>query len=97
MRRSFVIYSVNYDLKRPGQDYSNLYDAIKSCGAWWHHLGSTWLLDTNLTAKGIWDRISPCVDKNDAVLIIGVTRDYQGWLPQDAWEWLNQRTSRMAA
>lgn len=48
-----MIYSINYDLKRPGQNYEALYEAIKSCGAWWHHLGSTWLVDTNLNAKGI--------------------------------------------
>ena len=49
-----MIYAVNYDLKKPGQDYSALYEAIKGCGAWWHFLGSTWLVDTSLTADGIW-------------------------------------------
>jgi hypothetical protein len=92
-----MIYAINYDLKRPGQNYEALYEAIKSCGAWWHYLGSTWLVDTSLNAKGIWDRLAPQVDKNDFVLVIGVTRDYQGWLPQDAWEWLNSRSSKLAA
>ncbi|HVY19352.1 MAG TPA: hypothetical protein VHA70_04630 [Bauldia sp.] len=88
---------MNYDLKKPGQDYSSLFEAIQSCGDWWHHLGSTWLLDTNLTAQGIWNRIEPRVDKNDFFLIIGVTRDYQGWLPEDAWKWINERSGKMAA
>lgn len=74
-----------------------LYEAIKACGAWWHYLGSTWLVDTTLDANGIWNTLSPHVDKNDSVLVIGVTRDYSGWLPQDAWEWMNTRTSKMAA
>ena len=76
-----MIHAINYDLKQPGQDYSGLYDAIKSCGDWWHYLGSTWLVDTNLTAEGIWKRLDPHVDRNDRVLVIGVTKDYQGWLP----------------
>lgn len=92
-----MIYAVNYDLKRPGQNYDALYEAIKSCGDWWHFLGSTWLLDTPLNAKGIWDRIAPHVDKNDSFLIIGVTRNYAGWLPQEAWDWLNSRQTKMAA
>lgn len=92
-----MIYAINYDLKRPGQNYEALYEAIRSCGAWWHHLGSTWLVDTSLNAKGIWDRLAPHVDKNDFVLVIGVTGDYQGWLPKDAWEWLNSRSSKLAA
>ncbi|MCP4360700.1 MAG: hypothetical protein GY796_22050 [Chloroflexi bacterium] len=92
-----MIYSIHYDLKRPGQNYNDLYEAIKSCGGWWHYLDSTWLVDTNLNANGIWDKLSPHVDKNDQVLVIGVTNDYQGWLSKDAWEWINSRSSRMAA
>jgi hypothetical protein len=92
-----VIYAINYDLKRPGQDYKALYEAIKTCGAWWHFLGSTWLVDTSLSAQGIWDRLAPHVDKNDYVLVIGVTRDSQGWLPQEAWGWINDRKAKMAA
>lgn len=91
MKGNTVIYAINYDLKQPGQDYDALYSAIKSCGGWWHYLGSTWLVDTALTAEGIWQRLSPHVDKNDLVLVIGVTRDYSGWLPQKAWAWINQR------
>ena len=92
-----MIYAINYDLHRPGQNYDSLYDAIKSCGAWWHYLGSTWLVDTSLSATQIWNKIQPHTDKNDSFLIIGVTREYTGWLPQDAWDWLNERKYKMAA
>lgn len=92
-----MIYSINYDLKRPGQNYDKLYEAIKSCGDWWHFLGSTWLVDTSLSAQGIWDRLAPHVDKNDFFLVIGITRDYQGWLSKEAWEWINARAFKMAA
>jgi hypothetical protein len=86
-----MIYSINYDLKRPGQNYEPLYSAIKSCGDWWHYLESTWLVDTNLDANGIWKRLEPHVDKNDRILVIGATKDYEGWLPKDAWDWINSR------
>ena len=86
-----MIYAINYDLKRPGQNYDALYDAIKNCGDWWHYLNSTWLVHTQLTAQDIWDKLKPHVDKNDSVLVIRVTRDYTGLLPKDAWEWINSR------
>lgn len=92
-----MIYAINYDLKRPGQNYKALYDAIKGCGAWWHYLGSTWLVDTSLNAKGIWARLAPHVDKNDFVLVIAVTRDNEGWLPRAAWEWINTREAKVTA
>ncbi|WP_209021761.1 hypothetical protein [Nocardioides sp. 503] len=33
---------ITYDLNTPGQGYTALHDEIKSLGAWWHHLDSTW-------------------------------------------------------
>lgn len=92
-----MIYAINYDLKNPGQDYKELHEAIKGCGDWWHYLGSTWLVDTPLNGQSIWQKLAPFVDKNDRVLVIGVTREYQGWLPPDAWDWINARTSKLAA
>jgi hypothetical protein len=91
-----MIYAINYDLKQPGRDYSGLYEAIKSCGLWWHYLESTWLVDTNLGASGIWKRLDPHIDRNDRALVIGVTKDYQGWLSAEAWEWINTRRARAA-
>jgi hypothetical protein len=83
-------FAVNYDLKAPGRDYTGLYDAIKKSPTWWHYLESTWLISTNETAEGVWNQISTHIDKNDSVLIIEVRRDHQGWLPKEAWDWINQ-------
>jgi hypothetical protein len=81
---------VTYDLNRPGQEYQDLFEAIKAIGPWWHYLDSTWLLDTNLTANQAYKRLEPHVDKNDHVLIIKVDPyDKQGWLPKKAWDWIN--------
>jgi hypothetical protein len=91
-----MIYAINYDLKKPGQDYADLYTAIKSFGAWWHYLESTWLVDTNLNASGIWNKVKVAIDNNDRVLIIGVTADNSGWLPKDAWDWINARLKKAA-
>ncbi|MGM4931790.1 hypothetical protein [Tardiphaga sp. 619_E2_N8_5] len=92
-----MIYAINYDLKMPGRDYSGLYEAIKSSGSsWWHYLGSTWLVDTTRNASGIWNHLQPHVDKNDYMLIIGVTNDNSGWLPKEAWDWINSRIKKAA-
>jgi hypothetical protein len=92
-----MIYAVNYDLRAPGRDYGGLYRAIKGCGDWWHYLGSTWLVDSPLTADAIWEMLAPHIDKNDYVLVIGVSRDHQGWLPEEAWKWIRTRMVAMAA
>lgn len=91
-----MVYLITYDLKKPGQDYSNVHDAIKSCGTWWHYLESTWLVDGHLTVEQISARIRSHIDQNDRLLVIGVTGDYAGWLPKDAWEWINARIHQHA-
>jgi hypothetical protein len=82
-------YSITYDLKAPGRDYEKLYEAIKASGKWSHYLESTWLVVSNETSQQLWNRLAPTIDKNDFVLIIEVRRNSFGWLPKDAWEWIN--------
>lgn len=81
---------ITYDLNKPGQNYQGLYEEIKSFGAWWHHLDSTWIVDTRLTVETVADRIRTKVDDSDHFLVLNITGDAnQGWLPKKAWEWIN--------
>ncbi|MGN6753026.1 MAG: hypothetical protein ACTHJJ_10795 [Intrasporangium sp.] len=82
---------ITYDLKRPGRTYAKLQDEIKSAGDWWHYLDSTWLVDTSLTCNALADRLHRHTSTGDCLLVVDVSRDEkQGWLPQDAWEWINR-------
>ena len=91
-----MIYQISYDLKTPGQDYSGLYEAIKSLGSWCHHQKSNWLVDTHFNASQIFDKLKGHIDQNDLLLIINVGNDYAGWLPKTAWDWIKQRVRRAA-
>jgi hypothetical protein len=86
-----TVYCVSYDLNKAGQNYNALYEELKKAGTWWHYLDSTWLIDTSLTAQSLSDRLLKHIDSNDRLLVIKVTRDYQGYLPKEAWDWINQR------
>lgn len=82
-------FSVSYDLNKPGQNYDNLIKELKRSHSWWHYLDSTWLIKTNESASQLSTRIRKHLDNNDNVLVIRVTKDYSGWLPQKAWDWIN--------
>lgn len=86
-----MVHLITYDLHRPVQNYAGLHEEIKKLGSWWHHLESTWLVDTALTPQQVWERLASKVDKDDNVLVIRVTGSHSGWLPQEAWNWLNAR------
>lgn len=86
-----ALYIVSYDLKTPGRNYNNLYEAIKSYGTWWHHLESTWIIKSNLTAGSITDHLRSHLDTNDLLLVAKMytsDTEYNGWLPAKAWEWI---------
>ncbi len=64
-----MVYTISYDLNRPGKDYPKLYDTIKSLGAWCHPVDSTWYVDTTLTAVQVRDRLQSVVDTTDQIMV----------------------------
>ncbi|MHB0390349.1 hypothetical protein ACYBJS_25320, partial [Klebsiella pneumoniae] len=71
-----------------GQNYNALYDELKKSPGWCHPLDSTWLISTGETAQQLSDRLRRHLDNNDTLLVIGVTKEYAGWLTQDTWDWM---------
>jgi len=87
-----MIYLVNYDLKVPGRDYTKLYETLKATHGWWHYLESTWILHTTEPLVNVRQRIQAVLDTNDRFIIVDITgKARDGWLPKDAWEWIDQR------
>jgi hypothetical protein len=84
------LYCVSYDLNKAGQNYAALHKELENSTNWWHHLDSTWLIYTTEDASRLADRLRKHIDKNDSLLVIRVRRDYTGWLPQEAWDWIEQ-------
>ena len=80
-------YIIGYDLNRPGQDYADLITAIKSYGNWWHHLDSTWIIQTNESASQVRDKLIPYLDANDELLVVGSSGE-------GAWTGFNEKGSK---
>jgi len=82
-----AVYLISYDLDKPGQDYTDLIKAIEQIGGV-KTLFSEWFVVTQtMNAKTIFDRLSPFVDSNDRLLVLG--------LSGEAW-WYNLMTSNEA-
>ena len=80
-------YLIGYDLKAKEEGaYENLEAAIKSLGTWWHHLDSTWIVVTNLSAVEVRDKLTPHIKTNDELLVVKSGRE-------GAWTGFNDRGS----
>lgn len=83
-----MVYIISYDLNKPGQNYSELYESIKNAsnGTWCHFLDSTWLICSAKLPTAIVDDLSKHFDKNDRLLVFEVKQNYQGLLKSDEWD-----------
>ena len=73
---------ISYDLMRPGQNYDDLIDYLKS----YKHvkpLLSLWLIATNKSAETVRDEIvnGQLIDRNDKLVVINTTGDAAAWHP----------------
>jgi hypothetical protein len=85
MRR---VYLISYDVKR---DDNVLINAIKSYGTWWGYAG-VWMIATPANIDSVYAYLKPYFFNNEHFLVIEIRRNYTGWLPQNAWNWLNDNT-----
>ena len=88
-----MVLLITYNLNNPLRDYTSFYQAIQKAEIWWHHLDSTWLIETNATPQQWHEFLAPHLDQSfkDFIFIIEVKRNYWGFLPKEAWEWLAAR------
>lgn len=91
---SMKVFLITYDLRKVGQNYTPLYDSIKSLSSDWQHpMESFWgvRVANQWTAQSIYEHIRPNLDENDSLLIIEIepNTDRQGWMPKKFWTWLN--------
>jgi hypothetical protein len=82
---------ISYGLRRPGQDYAELFDAIKALGPSWHCLESVWLVRTSMESGQVRDALKLHVDTNDSLLVMVLGRNWAtAGLPKNCTDWLRQ-------
>ena len=86
-----MVYMITYDLNSAGQRYNELISAIKgaSNGRWCTYWKSSYLIKSSLSPSQIADRLKPYLDSNDRLIVIEVKRNYEGWLTDDEWSYIN--------
>lgn len=81
---------IGYDVNSQDQEYEGLTEKIKSLGAWWHYLDSTWIVQTSISVVAVRDALKPLLDRNDELLVVDITGDAAAWcgFPDRGSDWL---------
>jgi hypothetical protein len=86
------VFVVTYQV-RLFHDPRQVVEVLQKLGHWCHYFDKTWLIQTNATADEIYNQLTPLFNEDERLLILEVRPPamYQGWLPQEAWDWIRQR------
>lgn len=89
-------YAVAYDLKKVGQNYNCLTAKLKSYPLNWRMQGSVWIIVTNETAAQIRDKLTPCLDGNDELMVLGLDGEaaWQGYGGSQLSPWMTNIQKR---
>ena len=84
-------YAICYHSTSSNMSNRNFHETIKNIGsAWWHHMEWLWLVQADKSADEIYDTLRPQIGDTERLLVVEVTDNCQGWLPEKAWQWINQ-------
>ncbi|PFB05019.1 hypothetical protein CN385_05835 [Bacillus anthracis] len=86
-----AIKLITYDLNKPSQDYSSLYEEIESLGDCINPLKSVWLVKTTLSSGEIIERLKKVADKNDDFIVVPYdTPDRSAYMSTKYVDWVKQ-------
>ena len=85
-----MIFLVSYSLN-PRRTNRALESEFEKSDAWMHYLDNTWLVAASSeNADVLYSRLAQHLRDTDFILVVQVapSAELQGWLPKDAWEWI---------
>jgi hypothetical protein len=83
------VYLITY-IKSQFGDYDGLNATLSAYGNnALNYTGDYWLIKTNETAVQLNNKLKTHLVNGEHFLVIEVTRNYYGWLPNSAWVWMN--------
>ncbi len=83
-------YIVTYDLKQPVEKYTPFFDELRKSYKWSHYIGNTWLVLRHDALIELRPKLLPLIFQTDRLLIMPARGPADGWLPEDAWQWIKE-------
>jgi CRISPR-associated endonuclease Cas2 len=87
-----LLVTYDYNKEPSDSDRAKLREKIKSYGSSWQQLSeSSYAIETNSTAKTVYEALRPTMDSNDYLFVIPLTKSYWGYGPKAVIAWLDAR------
>lgn len=85
------LFLVTFSLRNPQKNYDPFFVAVRGNALqWWHFIEQSCVVTTNRALHDYVGQLLPHIEETDSLLVVEITpHQFQGWLPQQAWDWLN--------
>jgi len=81
---------VTFSLRSQFHDYGPFFVALRgNVIQWWHYIEQTCVVATFDDVGTLANKLRPHILATDSLLVAKLSGDFDGWLPLEAWEWLN--------
>jgi hypothetical protein len=79
-------------------DYKKFHDSLTTAKGvinWWHYLEPTYIIivENNITATNVADFVRQLMPQKYLLIAELNLRNHDGWLPKEAWDWINKYTN----
>ncbi len=82
----------------PAIDSEILKDRIRSLGRNYNFFSNSWLVETELSAKGVYDKLIVGEFEQSSILIVQIEtgiHEYWGRMNPSLWEWIEEKKSKV--
>ena len=87
-----MIYIVSYELvPKFLRNIDSFLRELQQSSSWAHYITNTWLISTPETIEQLNTRLRKYLIDQDLLLIMKVEGEYAGWMPEEAWDWIQER------
>lgn len=86
------VYLVSYEISRHSKKIYRLYKTIKECAFeenWVQCLNNMWIIKSDADINNIYEKLKETLDDSDFFVIAEITKNCDGWLDTNIWEYLN--------
>lgn len=87
-------YVVAFSLNGPPPAYRDFFQELKQCDLWFNYVPGVWIVITRMTMVDLTVRLRGKIRITDRLMVMPAKGPVDGWLPREAWEWLNENLLR---
>jgi hypothetical protein len=83
-------YIVCHDLNQSVERYTPFYEELKRSYKWARYLQNTWIILSYDPLVELSAKLRTLIFTSDRLLVMPAKGPADGWLAQDAWDWIGQ-------